>query len=80
VNEAELQAVLYTLREHDFQDVFTKWQKCWERWINAGKGAALRGIVARILKVKSLIGWQQWFRKLWIAVVHNLSHVNVYLC
>jgi hypothetical protein len=27
VIEAEMQAVLNTVREHDFQDTFTKWQK-----------------------------------------------------
>jgi hypothetical protein len=25
-----LQAVLNTLTEHDFQDAFETWQKCWE--------------------------------------------------
>jgi hypothetical protein len=30
VIEAESQAVLNTLTEHDFQDAFTKWQKCLE--------------------------------------------------
>jgi hypothetical protein len=29
--KAELQAVLNTLTEHDFQDAFKKGQKCWER-------------------------------------------------
>jgi hypothetical protein len=33
--EAESQAVLNTLREHDLQDAFRKWQKCWERCICA---------------------------------------------
>jgi hypothetical protein len=28
--EAELQAVLNTLTEHDFQDAFERWQKCWK--------------------------------------------------
>jgi hypothetical protein len=28
--EAESQAVLNSLREHDFQDSFKKWQKHWE--------------------------------------------------
>jgi hypothetical protein len=28
VIEAELQAVLNTLTEHDFQDAFKQWQKC----------------------------------------------------
>jgi hypothetical protein len=27
---AESQAVLNTLTEHDFQDAFKNWQKCWE--------------------------------------------------
>jgi hypothetical protein len=30
VIKAELQAVLNTLIEHNIQDVFKKWQKCWE--------------------------------------------------
>jgi hypothetical protein len=30
VIEAELQAVLNTLTEHDFWDEFKKWQKHWE--------------------------------------------------
>jgi hypothetical protein len=33
--EAESQAVLNTLTEHDFQDAFKKWQKRWERCIHA---------------------------------------------
>jgi hypothetical protein len=35
VIEAESQAVLNTLTEHDFQDAFKKWQKHWERCIRA---------------------------------------------
>jgi hypothetical protein len=35
VMEAELQAVLNSLTEHDFQDAFTKWQKRWERCVRA---------------------------------------------
>jgi hypothetical protein len=35
VIEAELQAVLNTLTEHDFQDAFKIWQQCWERCIHA---------------------------------------------
>jgi hypothetical protein len=30
VIEAESQAVLNTLIEHDFQKEFKKWQKCWQ--------------------------------------------------
>jgi hypothetical protein len=33
VIEAESQAVLNTLIEHDFQDAFEKWWKCWDRCI-----------------------------------------------
>jgi hypothetical protein len=33
VIDAESQAVLNTVPEHDFQDAFTKWQKHWERCI-----------------------------------------------
>jgi hypothetical protein len=35
VIEAESQAVLKTLTEHDFQDTFKKYQKRWERCIRA---------------------------------------------
>jgi hypothetical protein len=35
VIEAELQAVLNTLTEYDFQDAFKKWQKPWEQCISA---------------------------------------------
>jgi hypothetical protein len=33
VTEAESQAVLNTVTEHDFQDAFEKFQKRWERFI-----------------------------------------------
>jgi hypothetical protein len=33
VIEAESQAVLNTLTEHDFQDAYKKWQKRWEQCI-----------------------------------------------
>jgi hypothetical protein len=33
VIESDSQAVLNTLTEHNFQDVFKKWQKRWERCI-----------------------------------------------
>jgi hypothetical protein len=35
VIKAESQAVLNTLAEHDFQDAFKKWQKCWEQCMHA---------------------------------------------
>jgi hypothetical protein len=38
VTEAESQAVLNTLTEHDFQDVFKKWQEHWEECIRAEGG------------------------------------------
>jgi hypothetical protein len=34
VIEAESQAVLHMLTEHEFQDVFKNWQKRWELWIH----------------------------------------------
>jgi hypothetical protein len=37
VMDAESQAVLNTLTEHDFRDAFTKWQKRWERCIPVGE-------------------------------------------
>jgi hypothetical protein len=37
VIEAELQAVLNTLTEHDFQDAFKKWQKRWD-WCLCAEG------------------------------------------
>jgi hypothetical protein len=33
VIKADSQVVLNTLAEHDFQDAFKKWQKCWEQRI-----------------------------------------------
>jgi hypothetical protein len=33
VTMAESQTMLNTIREHDFQDAFTKWQMCPERCI-----------------------------------------------
>jgi hypothetical protein len=35
VISAELQTVLNTITEHDFQDAFKKWQKHWEWCIHA---------------------------------------------
>jgi hypothetical protein len=37
VIKAELQSVLNTLREHNFQDAFKKRQKHWEWCIRAGE-------------------------------------------
>jgi hypothetical protein len=37
VIEADSQAVLNALTEHDFQDALKKWQKRWERCIRAGE-------------------------------------------
>jgi hypothetical protein len=42
VTEAESQAVLNTLREHDFQNAFKKWQMRWERCMGA-KGEYFEG-------------------------------------
>jgi hypothetical protein len=38
VIEAELQAVLNTLTEQDFQDSFKKWQMRWEQCIHPERG------------------------------------------
>jgi DNA-directed RNA polymerase subunit L len=35
VIEAGLQAILNTLTEHNLQDAFKRWQKCWEHCICA---------------------------------------------
>jgi hypothetical protein len=40
--EAESQAVLNTLTEHDFQDAFLYGKKCWERCLRA-KGNYFEG-------------------------------------
>jgi hypothetical protein len=42
VNEAELQALLNTLTEHDFEDAFKKMQKHWE-WCIWGLQGLCRG-------------------------------------
>jgi hypothetical protein len=42
VIETELQAVLNTLTEHDFQGAFKKWQKCWE-WCIYAEGDYFEG-------------------------------------
>jgi hypothetical protein len=34
MSEAELKAVLNSVTEHDFQNAFKKWQKCWEQCIH----------------------------------------------
>jgi hypothetical protein len=48
VIEAESQAMLNTLTEHDFQDAFKKWQKLWG-W--CAEGPTLREMVANNPKV-----------------------------
>jgi hypothetical protein len=42
VIEAELQVVLNTLTEHDFQDMFKKGHKCWE-WCIHVEGDYFKG-------------------------------------
>jgi hypothetical protein len=42
VIKAELQAVLNTLTEHDFQDAFKKWQTHWE-WCIRVEGDCFKG-------------------------------------
>jgi hypothetical protein len=46
VIEAESQAVLNTITEHNFQDAFTKWRKHWEGCMLA-EGTTSRVMVAR---------------------------------
>jgi hypothetical protein len=50
VLEAESQAVLNTLTEHDFQDAFRKWQKSWNG-VNARKKTVWRVMLASGPKV-----------------------------
>jgi hypothetical protein len=57
--EAELQVVLDTLTEHDFQGAFKKRQKCWERWIR---------VVGDYFKGDSVGRWQNQSRILWMAL------------
>jgi hypothetical protein len=40
--EAGSHAVLNTLTEHDFQDAFKKWQKCW-KWCICVEGDYFEG-------------------------------------
>jgi hypothetical protein len=42
VIEAESQAVLNTLTQHDFQDEFKRRQKCWE-WCICAEGDYVKG-------------------------------------
>jgi hypothetical protein len=42
VIEAESQAMLNNLTEHNFQDAFKKWQKCWE-WCICVEGDYFKG-------------------------------------
>jgi hypothetical protein len=67
--EAELQAVLNTLTEHDFQDPF-------ENGRSAGNGAnSRRGPTSRVLVVGPklvLTRWQHQSQKLWMALFSML--------
>jgi hypothetical protein len=47
VREAESQALLNALTEHDFQDAFKKWQKCWE-WCVCMEGNYFEGDVGQL--------------------------------
>jgi hypothetical protein len=50
VIEEESQAVLNTLTEHDFQDAFKTWKKCWE-WCICMEGNYFEVMVAGRPKV-----------------------------
>jgi hypothetical protein len=52
--EAELQAALYILTEHDFQDAFKKWQKHWD-WCIRIEGATSRVVLTSRPKVPEII-------------------------
>jgi hypothetical protein len=52
VIEAESQAVLNTLTEHDFQNAFKNWQKSWESCLRA-EGDCFRVTVISSLKHQS---------------------------
>jgi hypothetical protein len=63
--EAELQAVLNTFTEHDFQDAFKKWQKHWE-WCTHAKGDYFKGDGGQYAQSQFLTRRQHQSQKLWI--------------
>jgi hypothetical protein len=63
VMEAESQALLNTVTEHDFQDAFKKWQKRWERRIRA-EGNYFEGEGGQWAQSQFLTRWQHLSRKL----------------
>jgi hypothetical protein len=65
--EAESQAVLNTLTEHDFQDAFKKLQKRWERCIRV-EGEYFEGDSGLWAQSWFLTRCQHQFRKLWMAL------------
>jgi hypothetical protein len=66
VIEAESQAALNTLTEHDFQNAFEKCQKHWERCIRA-EGDYFEGDVGLGSKLV-LTRWQYQSRELWMVL------------
>jgi hypothetical protein len=63
VIEAESQAVLNSLTEHDFQDAFKTWQNHWE-WCIQADGDYLEGEGGQWAKSYFLARWQHRSRKL----------------
>jgi hypothetical protein len=62
VIEAESKAVLHTIKEHDFQSAFKKWQKRWE----VQKGTTFSAMVATRLKFNF---WPENWR--WLFLKHK---------
>jgi hypothetical protein len=70
VIEAETQVVLNTLTEHNFQDAFKNWQKCWEWYIHM-EGEYFE---CTKLDVQSILNFsfRQKFSPEDLGTVHNL--------
>jgi hypothetical protein len=67
LTEAESQTVLNTLKEHDFQDAFKKWQECWE-WCKHTEGDYFKGDGGQQVQSQFLTIWQHQSRKLWMTL------------
>jgi hypothetical protein len=76
--EAESQAVLNTLTEHDFQDAFKEWQKRWERCIIA-EGGCFEGDGGQKAQSYFWTRWQHRSRKLWITMYHTYTNCTLTL-
>jgi hypothetical protein len=70
VIEAESQAVLNTLTEHDFEDAFEHCQKRWERDHFEGDGG-------QKAQSQVLTRWQHKSRKVWMTLCRQRLLANV---